>query len=448
MNLNFCENLKILSENLERPLYAVGGIVRNFLINGESSTDIDLSGGIPTEKFLEMAKAIGFTICAEYPRTGTVVIGIDGERFEYTQFRKETYELGGKHTPTAVEFTDDIVLDAKRRDFKCNAVYYDIKNDKIVDPLGGVEDIKNRVLDTVVSPDEVFSHDGLRLMRLARFSGELNFSPTDDVLSSAKNNANNIKDISPERIYEELKRILVCDKKYSFSDCRGHYNALKILDRIRVLDKIMPELTAGRGMKQRADFHNYDVLEHSLKAVLYAEPQVRLSALLHDVGKPYSMNKFKKFHTHNIDGKPIARDILNRLKVDNETKEQVLFMVTEHMKDLDLKMGENKVRKYIVKNYHRIGELFMIKQADFSACKDDTSECPTIKKWKDIIIKMKSEGAPLTKKELAVTATDLMGVGLKGKEIGETLNELHMHAVVNPQDNEREKLLRLAKNRV
>lgn len=448
MNLNFCENLKILSENLDSPLYAVGGIVRNFLINGESSTDIDLSGGIPTEKFLEKAKAIGFTICAEYPRTGTVVIGLNGERFEYTQFRKETYELGGKHTPTAVEFTDDIVLDAKRRDFKCNAVYYDIKSDIIVDPLGGVEDIKNKVLDTVVSPDEVFSHDGLRLMRLARFSGELNFLPTDDVLNSAKNNANNIKDISPERIYEELKRILVCDKKYSFSDCCGHYNALKILDRIRVLDKIMPELTAGRGMKQRADFHNYDVLEHSLKAVLYAEPQVRLSALLHDVGKPYSMNKFKKFHTHNVDGKPIARDILNRLKVDNETKEQVLFMVTEHMKDLDLKMGENKVRKYIVKNYHRIGELFMIKQADFSACKDDTSECPTIKKWKDIISKMKSEGAPLTKKELAVTATDLMGVGLKGKEIGEKLNELHMHAVVNPQDNEREKLLRLAKNRV
>ncbi len=444
MKVKIFNNLITLAENLSSPLYAVGGIVRNFLLSGEPSTDVDLAGAIPTEELAEIAISLGFKVIATYKRTGTLVFGKAGERFEYTRFRKETYSTGGEHTPTEVVWTDQIEEDAKRRDFKCNAVYYDIKNARIVDPLNGREDIKKGILDTVVSPSEVFSHDGLRLMRLARFRGELNFLPTDEVVRSAKDGADNIKDISPERIFDELKRILIADTKYSFSDKRGHYNGLKLLDEIGVLDRILPELTEGRNMVQRADFHSYDVLEHSLRTVLYAKPEVRLPALLHDIGKPYAMKRSGRYHSHNVDGAPIATAVLDRLKADNKTKERVKFLVLEHMKDLKGEMKENKIRRYIVENYPLLDDWFSLKQADYSAGKDDLGECPTVTKWKEILGRMKEEGAPFDYKGLQISANDLIGLGFEGERIGRTLKNLLFHTAINPQDNKREKLLRLA----
>ena len=116
------ENLKKLSEKLPAPLYAVGGYVRNFLLGGVASEDIDLAAPLTTGEIVSAAESLGFHAVAEYPRTGTTVI-YDGERkYEYTRFRTDEYAAGGKHTPVSTEFTDDIYKDALRRDFKCNAV--------------------------------------------------------------------------------------------------------------------------------------------------------------------------------------------------------------------------------------------------------------------------------------------------------------------------------------
>ena len=438
------KNFITLSKTMPRPLYVVGGAVRNFLIDGSLSTDIDLAGAIPVEQFVKALNDFGIKENAIYPRTGTVMFSDGVYHYEYTAFRRDKY-LGGEHLPEHIEFTEDINEDALRRDFKCNAIYYDVQKDKIIDLLGGIEDIKNKTLSTVCEPDKVFSVDGLRLMRLARFAGELNFQPTYSVIQSAKKYADNILDISPERIFNELKMILIADCKYTFSDPIGHYNALKILDHTRVLDKILPELTEGRGMVQRADFHKYDVLEHSIRTVLYSHPTIRLGALFHDIGKPFCFLRDGYYYHHFDEGERIAERVLKRLKADKATIAQVKFLVREHMVDLDCSMSESKVRKFLVKNQDRLDELRRVKQADFRASLEIESIAPTIVKWKKIYDKMQADGTPFTLKDLKISAGDLIGLGYKDKQISKELKTLFDYAVLHPEKNKHENLITIAK---
>lgn len=436
MEMFLPENLIKLAERSHSALYVVGGYVRNFLINGFISDDIDIAAALSTEDMKRAAKECGFNVVAEYKRTGTAVI-FDGRRkYEFTRFRTDEYASGGKHTPELSHFTDDVKEDAMRRDFKCNAVYYDIKKGEIVDPLGGTKDIENKILDAVKAPAEVFKSDGLRLMRLARFAGELNFTPTDEVLFKAKKYADNIKDIAPERVFEELKKILVSDSKYPFSDKNGHYTGVKILDKIGLTDILFPELAAGRGMKQRADFHDYDVLNHTFRTLLYADKEIRLAALLHDVGKPYCMINFGRFKNHAIEGERIARDILKRLKADKRTTEKTAFLVRNHMFDLKNDQPISAVRRFIAENVRYFTPLLKLKQADYSACKDDLSVCSTVIKWTAIYEEMKKDGTPFSVKELAVAPEKLIEIGFKGKAVGEELKRLFAFAVENSGSND------------
>ena len=186
----------------------------------------------------------------------------DGKKCEFTSFRKERYADGGGHTPEFTEPTDDIYEDARRRDFKCNAVYYDVTEGEFIDPLGGIEDIKNEILDTVKKPEDVFKSDGLRLMRLARFTGELGFTPTEEVIESAKKYSGNLKDISVERIYSELVSIINSDRKHCFSPTDGFYRAVEVLYKTGVMKYVFP--------------HFDDI---SLRTCFFAGKSIRLYAL-------------------------------------------------------------------------------------------------------------------------------------------------------------------------
>ena len=439
----FTKKILDFASKLDRPLYAVGGVVRNYLIDKSRAEDFDLAADIPVDELVYNAEKFGLKVLATYKRTCTVNF-TDGEnKYEYTAFRREKYR-GGEHTPYEVQPTSNIVEDAERRDFKCNAVYFDLKNLKFVDPLLGIKDIENKVLDTVVSPSEVFSHDGLRLMRLARFGAELNFTPTEEVITAAKNCAVNIDQISVERIYAELKRLLVADGKYSFSGSDAHYRGLKILDRTRVLDRIFPELTSGRGMAQRADFHDHDVLEHSLRCVKYSDSTIRLAALLHDVGKPYCMINEGKYHNHYLAGKRIAVEVLKRIKADTKTIDEVAFLTGAHMLDMDCKMRESKIRLFMVDNYPLIDKLLKLKDADCMACKDELKECQTVVKWKKLLDKMQVDGTPVRLKDLKINARDLIRLGYDGKRVGEELARLKRECVIDPEKNERERLIKMA----
>ena len=193
----------------------------------------------------------------------------------------------------------------------------------------------------------------------------------------------------------------------------------------------------GRGLKQRSDFHKYDVLEHSLKTVLYADESIRLSALLHDVGKPAVFFETGRYKGHDKRGEIIVREIAERLKFGNREKEQAVYLTRFHMVDLDLKMRENKIKLFIVENIKRFSELMLLKQADYSACKDDKSLSPTVKKWQKIYDKMKEENLPFSVKELKITAVDLINIGVRKEDIGKVLKELLKRVILGEIKNEK-----------
>lgn len=439
------ENLIALCRNSPSPVYAVGGAVRDFLISGEVSCDFDLCGDLLPEAFVSLAEKHGFHAVATYKHTGTTVVSDGSRKYEYSVTREESYPAGGAHTPEKVKFSVGIERDALRRDFKCNAVYYDVAADKYIDPLKGIDDIKNRVLSAANLPEAVFSHDGLRLMRLARFVGELGFTPDKETLAAAKMFAANVKDVSAERVKAELDRILYADKAHTFSPKDGHYRALKILDETRVLDEIMPELTLGRGMAQRSDFHKYDVLEHSLRCVCYADEKVRIAALLHDVGKPERLIATGKYYGHADTGEIIAEKILSRLRFDKKTVNETRFLVKNHMLDIDGTMKSRDIKLFIADNFSKIEKLLLIFQTDHRASLEENDVAPTVIRWKKIIAELKSSGAPTSEKDLKITAEQLKKTGFTGKSLGEERKKLFLRCVLNPRLNDEKTLLSAAK---
>ena len=440
------EQLNKFAETLTYPLYVVGGSVRDFLAGHARVqahfSDWDICAPVPFERFVSDAKQAGFFIHSQFKNTGTVKLSDNsGAVYEFSAFRSDEY-VRGEHTPCAVYFTEDITLDAKRRDFTCNAVYYDIKNTLIVDPLGGVEDIKNKTVRTVRESSKVFGEDGLRLMRLARFCGQLGFTPDKDTLKGAQEHAALICDIVPERVFTELNAILTADLKHGVKD--GHYIGLQVLEKSGVLDYILPELTLGRGMEQPIVYHNYDVLQHSLRCALYAPPTLRWAALLHDIGKPYCKIEEGNFHRHHEEGARIASEVLTRLKAPNRLKDSTHALILQHMYDMECIVKERKLRRYLVENYAILPNLLSLKQAGFPACKDDTAIAPTVARWQELLTRMQAEGVPFTQKQLKVTGKRLASENIPAAYLGKVLYGLLMHCACAPQDNQTERLLKLS----
>ena len=437
------QNLINLARTLEKPLYVVGGACRDFIagLNADGKRDWDICAPLSAEVFRDAALKSGFEVTAVYKNTGTVRLSAGGEDYEFTSFRTDKY-VRGKHSPEEVFFTDDIRLDARRRDFKCNAVYYDIAARKFADPLGGIDDIKNKRVTTVVSADKVFGEDGLRLMRLCRIAAQVGFTPTEECISGALKNRKLIDDIAVERIYAELNAILHADLKYGVEGAQ--YAGLKLLHKTGVLFRILPELEPAENMQQRKDFHAHDVLEHTLRCVKYATPEIRLAALLHDIGKPYCKINYGKFARHEEEGARIAEEICQRLHVPKREAVRVCRLVRLHMYDLSGEASENKVRKFIVKNLDVYEDLLALKQADFSACKDDLSTAPCVIKWKTVYNKMQNEGVPLTKKQLAAKGDDLIGAGICPDETAKTLDFLLGECAIGNVPNQKERLIAYA----
>ena len=231
MNIEISEDLKKLARLLPTELYIVGGYIRNSIM-GLKNEDIDICSSLTIEELEKCLKGSEFKLKVKSKVLGSGIVVSGDKNYEYTCFRRDSYAKGGKHMPEKVEFISDVREDAKRRDFTCNALYYDIKNDKLLDFYNGIEDIKRKILRTVETPEEVLSHDGVRLLRLFRFECELNFKIDKHTYQVAIKNINNLRDISGERVIYEISRILHSPKKYpGFTKPNAYMKALRQFNR-------------------------------------------------------------------------------------------------------------------------------------------------------------------------------------------------------------------------
>ncbi len=216
INLNPSKNLIRLAKCFKKEgalLFIVGGFVRNSLMQIPLS-DVDICGNMPYEKAIEVANNNGFSAVVINKKLGTVLISCANEQYEYTCFRKENYLKGGHHSPSEVEFVESVEIDASRRDFTCNALYYNPLTHEILDFYTGVQDIGTKTLKCIQTPEFVFENDGLRILRMIRFAGELGFKIDNKTFKCAKRMKYQIGDISKERIVGELKKISISDLKY------------------------------------------------------------------------------------------------------------------------------------------------------------------------------------------------------------------------------------------
>jgi len=309
--------------------YLVGGCVRDLILEREPK-DWDITTNATPEQiqklfdetFYENAYGtVGVVTRSEDPRLKVI---------EVTPYRIEGKYADARH-PDEVRFSKHLSDDLKRRDFTINAIAYDPSTRALVDEHGGVDDIKARRITTVGIPHERFEEDALRMLRAIRISAELEFVIEQTTASGIVSQAPQLAKISRERVRDELVRILMSDTPMQ---------ALYVAQKLGILRFVVPALEEGIGCAQN-QAHSYDVFEHLMRALQHAADkrwplEIRLAALLHDVGKPATRvwSEEKKdwtFHGHDMVSSRMARGILNDLKFPKDTIEKVVLLVRWHM---------------------------------------------------------------------------------------------------------------------
>ncbi|MBO4385356.1 MAG: CCA tRNA nucleotidyltransferase [Clostridia bacterium] len=432
-------------------LFVVGGRVRNALL-GLPVSDTDITSVLRPDEVTDICLAAGYKIVPKGIAFGMVEIHAGGKVYEHTTFRSDRYNEGGAHRPESVSFSDSPETDAFRRDFTVNALYADVLTGELVDPTGGMADLKNRLIRaTSADPRKILGDDGLRIMRLCRFAAELGFDIEENTLSAAKECSGLLRDISAERIREELDRILLSDVKYGLPAESSVLRGLGLLDEVGAIDVILPEFAACRGVEQSKKYHRFPVLEHMERTAAMSAPDntLRIACLLHDVAKPAVLKEQGNMHGHDRVSADMARDIMTRLRYDNRTVSDAVWLIAHHMFDLDGNAKESTLKKRFVHwGKERSYALILIREADFRGSVGEYIPVPTADRWRRILKDMEEKNTPFSEKELAVTGAEIMErFGLApSPKIGEIKNALLMHTAVKPSDNTKEKLFDLTKD--
>lgn len=417
-------------------LYAVGGCVRDALLE-RTVHDVDLASRLLPDALIGRAAACGIEARIVQKTLGTVLLTVDGETFEHTTFRTESYGAGGTHRPDDVRFSDSMTDDAFRRDFSVNALYESVTDGTIADPTGGLRDLENRVLRTTTAdPAVILRDDGLRILRLVRFAAALDFAVDPATWEAAKANAALLKDVAWERKRQELDRMLPGLRVF---------DALSMLHALGTLPYLLPELCACDGMAQRRDFHQYDVLQHLFHACEHTEPElgIRLTALLHDVGKPVAKQRDGNLYAHDIDSARIAETMLVRLRYPSELVTRVVKTIRAHMFDIAETASDATVKK----RFAQLGregteDLIAIREADIRGSGYKTAY--VAERWRRIYADMQRAHAPFSERELCVSGADIMqelGIG-PGERVGRIKRQLLLRCAVHPEENVRSVLLK------
>ena len=419
--------INILSDNGCKA-YAVGGCVRDYLL-GKPEKDIDITTSAKPETVEEILKQNNIKVVETGLQHGTVTAVLNGEPYEITTFRKDG-EYKDNRRPESVSFVDDVKEDLSRRDFTINAMAYNHK-EGIVDLFGGKKDIDNKVIRAVGNADLRFKEDALRIMRALRFSATLCFDIEESTKKAIFDNMYLLDNIAKERIFTELKKLLAGD------------NALQVLDAYKeVIGVVIPELKPAFDCVQNNPWHIYNVYDHIIHAVDAAPKDeiIRLTMLLHDIGKPSVKTTDEKgidhFKFHAPVGADIAKKVLKRFKVSNEVYDKVTTLIRYHqgVENVD----DIRVKRWLAKigaDYTKA--LFKVRISDLYAHNPDKIGYE-LKKLNELLIELDeivAAGEAFKISDLAVNGNDLIAFGYKGKEIGEKLNEILMLVVDDRLNN-------------
>ena len=432
---NIRQFASIFRENGHR-LYIVGGAVRDHLL-GRKNSDYDFCTDAKPEEVIPMFRRVIPTGI----KHGTVTVLFKGDSFEVTTFRTEGAYSDQRH-PDSVTFVTDLSEDLSRRDFTVNAFAADCLDGSIIDLYDGMKDLKAKTIRAIGNPRERFEEDALRLMRLARFCSKLGFEPDPDTKQAATQLSASISNVSQERIYDELSKILMTEKPTV---------GLRLLEDIGVLEHILPALTECR-RREQTKVGATDVLEHIYNTVDAAAHfnysyNVRLAALLHDIAKPQTMiiNPYgiMRFFGHDIKSAQMARVVMRRLKCSNQLTDTVCNLIENHMVKYRDNWTDGAVKRFIKRvGKENINELFELQWCDQIASEGKSK----VEEYDPFIRRIKElENQPMSVKDLAVSGDDLAQAGIpKSKVMGEILDELLEMVIDYPTLNEKETLINQA----
>lgn len=418
------------AEKLPFDVYVIGGFVRNFFAGLPlDKTDIDLCG-------VSCASDLNVEYAITSSGLGTAVVKIGGKSYEYTPFRTESYR-GGKHFPDAVNLNATIEQDCARRDFTSGCIYYRLRDGKIYDPYGGIEDCRNKILREI--NDKVFHCDGLRLLRMARIAAETGFEIDADTLRDARANAELLKDIANERKRAELTRILNADALYGVKD--AHYRALKLVSEAGLWEHFIPEVAEMKDFPQNPKYHRYDVMEHTFLTVKNCPPDVRLAALFHDIAKPFCQKRDGNMHMHSVEGRAMTEKILKRLGFSKKQVDITCRLVAAHMYDLKGNASFNKVKLFVADNMDIIDRLMELNRADAIGTGMWLEDNHRFGVAKEEILKT---NAPYSLSMLDINGDNLLKIGFSGPSVSAELQYLRRECIINPSLNNRDWLISMA----
>lgn len=416
--------------------WAVGGCVRDALL-GIEPHDFDLCTSALPEQIQEVFADRQLVLAGV--KHGTVGIVTENGVVEITTFRTEGDYSDSRH-PGWVRFVPRLEQDLARRDFTINAMAYSPEQG-YRDPFGGQEDLKNKVLRCVGDPETRFREDALRILRGARFAARFGLTIEEKTWNAMVQTAPLMKELARERVFDELCR-LIC--------LTGAEMLCKL---IPVLIHIIEELEPMVGFDQRSPHHAHDVFTHTALVVQGTSPvpELRLAALLHDVGKPASFtmdeNGRGHFRGHAKLSSQMANEILLRLKAPTTLREDVVWLIANHMNFCD---AERKAVRRAMSRHglQRMLWLMELQAADLGGkgAEPITQTLEKINATRQLLLQLSQEEGQMTLRRLAVKGNDLMALGVPaGPELGAMLARL-LDAVISEEiPNEKEPLLALAK---
>lgn len=430
--------------------YAVGGCIRDFL-RGAKPKDWDIATNVKPEEIQKLFPHNFYnnkfgTVTAINKKVKDETL----KNIEITTYRIDQGYSDKRH-PDVVLFTPNLKEDLARRDFTINAMALKInqrpktKDQKydIIDPFGGQEDLKNKIIKAVGDADRRFNEDALRMMRAVRFASTLNFAIEKNTFEAIKKNKDLIKYVSEERIRDEFSKIILSDRAYE---------GIELLRKTGLLRYVIPELEAGIGISQNRH-HIYTIYEHSILSLKFCPSkklEVRLAALLHDIAKPQTKagsGPDATFYNHDFVGAKFTERILSRLKYPGDVIKHVSLLVKNHMFYYNVdEVSEAGVRRLI----SRVGKENLKDLMDLRIADRLGSGVPKAKPYKlrhlEYLIHKVSKD-PISPKMLKVDGNDIIKIlnVPPGPKIGAILKVLLSEIIEDPKKNTRKYLVKRMK---